>query len=265
MKIRIQMMKNNRSAGLLGLAVLMLSLSCCQSPGPYLMKGTSAPNHASWNALLIEHVSADGRVDYAGFQQDIQLLEAYLEELNVQAPDTDVWSEAEQLAFWINAYNAFTVKLIVDHYPVQSIQDLHPFPYIPLLRTVWHKPLFRIANRAISLDHIEHGILRKEFDEPRIHFAINCASASCPPLMPKAYVAEDLDSQLDQAARNFLRNRQYNQLSEHEAQLSKIFSWFRSDFTKEGSLIDFLNKYAEPQLSPMAKINFLPYDWSLNE
>ena len=180
-------------------------------------------------------------------------------------PDPRTWSEAEQLAYWINAYNAFTVKLIADNYPVESIEDLHPTLNIPLLNTVWHKKFFKIGGRASSLDEIEHKILRKKFNEPRIHFAINCASYSCPPLRNEAYTAGELNKQLDEQAKAFINNPAHNKLSPEKASLSKIFSWFKGDFTKDGSLTDYINRYANTKLKPNAEISHLEYDWRLNK
>lgn len=223
------------------------------------------PDHEPWSRLLSRLVSPEGRVDYRGFQAEEKELNAYLDLLNQHPPDTASWSEAEQLAYWINAYNAFTVKLIADHYPLESIQDLHPTLYIPFFRTVWHKELFEINGTPISLDHIEHGILRRQFNEPRIHFAINCASKSCPPLLNQAYRADELDAQLDRAAWAFIGNPKFNQIEAQHLRLSAIFKWFTADFTKKGTLTSYLRAYSKVDISPEASIDYLPYDWSLNE
>jgi hypothetical protein len=158
---------------------------------------TKAPSHQAFDELLKKHVTKDGIVDYKGFIQDKAKLEKYLDLLSNNAPDRGKWSKDEQLAYWINAYNAFTVKLIVDNYPVKSIQDFIPTVKIPLVNTVWHIKFFKIGGKEASLDEIEHKILRKEFEEPRIHFAINCASFSCPPLLNEAFFPEKIDQQLD--------------------------------------------------------------------
>jgi hypothetical protein len=133
------------------------------------------PTHDAWDRLLRSHVAPNGKVNYKGFIADSVLLNEYLDTLSLNPPDKNTWTTEEQLAYWINAYNAFTIKLIVRHYPVKSIQDLHPKPYVPLVRTVWHIRFFKIGGVDFNLDQIEHSILRKEFDEPRIHFAIVCA------------------------------------------------------------------------------------------
>ncbi|HSJ67025.1 MAG TPA: DUF547 domain-containing protein, partial [Anditalea sp.] len=192
-------------------------------------------------------------------------LEKYLNVLSTSPPDKNIWSENEQLAYWINAYNAFTVKLIVDNYPVKSIQDLHPLFKIPLINTVWHKKFFQIGGEDTSLDQIEHKILRKEFNEPRIHFAINCESVSCPPLRNEAYVAEKLEKQLEEQGRIFINNLPYNKINADKVEISSIFKWFKGDFTKNGSIIDYLNKFSKVQISSNAKISHLEYNWGLNE
>lgn len=229
------------------------------------MPGTTPPSHQLWNELLKAHVKANGVVDYRGFVREKPKLEQYLNLLSENAPDRSTWSKNEQLAYWINAYNAFTVKLIVDHYPVKSIRDLGPSLKIPGLRDVWHYEFFEIGGSLASLDQIEHAILRKEFDEPRIHFAINCASVSCPPLLNEAFVAEKLESQLNQVALAFVNHSMHNKISPTHAELSSIFSWFKEDFTKKGTLIDYLNQYSKVKLKPDAKISFLDYNWALNE
>ncbi len=218
-----------------------------------------------WSELLGRHVKENGMVDYKGFIQDKELLEKYLKTLSAHAPDPSIWSEEEQLAYWINAYNGYTVKLIVDNYPLKSIEDLHPTVHIPTVSTVWHKKFFSIGGVKTSLDEIEHDILRKKFNEPRIHFAINCASFSCPPLRDEAYVAGKLDAQLEDMARRFINDPDRNKISENNPQVSKIFSWFSGDFTRNGTLIEYLNKYAQVPVNTDAKLNYLDYDWSLND
>lgn len=236
----------------------------CQSPVVGKV-GSTPPSHQLWDQLVKSHVKANGMVDYKGFIREKPKLESYLKLLSENAPDRSKWTKNEQLAYWINAYNAFTVKLIVDHYPTKSIRDLGPILKIPFLKDVWHYEFFKIGGVAMSLDKIEHGIIRKEFDEPRIHFAINCASISCPPLLNEAYVAEKLEAQLTKVSVAFINDPVRNKLGTQSAQLSSIFSWFTGDFTKKGTLIEFLNKYSKVKIAPNAKISFLDYNWNLNE
>nr|MBI1231503.1 DUF547 domain-containing protein [Cytophagales bacterium] len=242
---------------------LMFTVAC-QASG-LGSDGSTPPTHELFDALLRKYVTADGKVNYPGFIAEKQAFQTYLDKLSSNAPDRSTWSREEQLAYWINAYNAFTIKLIIDNYPVASIQDLKPMLNIPLVNTVWHLKFFQIGGQDASLDEIEHKILRKEFDEPRIHFAINCASYSCPPLLNEAFTAAKLDTQLDKVAVKFINDPKRNVISPGKAELSKIFSWFKGDFTKNVSLIEFINRYSRVKLNPNAKISHLPYDWSLNE
>ena len=246
---------------LLFLNIILLS---CQSSVPG-MAGTTPPSHKTWNELLKANVNSNGTVNYKGFIKEKAKLDAYLKTISENAPDRKTWSKDEQLAYWINAYNAFTVKLIVDNYPVESIKDLGPALKIPMIKDVWHYKFFKIGGEESSLDEIEHSILRKEFEEPRIHFAINCASVSCPPLLNEAFEAATIDSQLDKVAKGFINDSSRNKITPNAIQISSIFSWFKGDFTKNGSLIDFLNKYSTVKIKSDAKVSHLDYDWNLNE
>ena len=223
----------------------------------------TSPSHEIWDNLLKLHVR-DGLADYQGFIQDSVLLTSYLKLLSSNAPDQKAWSKNEQLAYWINAYNAFTVKLIMDHYPTNSIRDLKTMN-IPGVSTIWHRKFFKIGEVDTSLDEIEHKILRKQFDEPRIHFAINCASISCPVLRAEAYSPKNIESQLYEQAVLFINDPDRNRISTNEIELSKIFSWFKSDFTNEGSLIEYINQYSKIQIDKDANLTYLNYDWRLNE
>ncbi|MEZ7498126.1 DUF547 domain-containing protein [Flavobacterium sp. Arc3] len=211
-------------------------------------------NHAKWNTLLQKNVSKDGNVNYKGFQKDSKELQAYLNELSSNVP-TKSWSKNATLAYWINAYNAFTVKLILDNYPTKSIKDIND---------PWGKKFFTLGNKKYSLEEIEHEILRK-MDEPRIHFAINCASFSCPNLLNEAYTAAKLDKQLAAAAKSFINDKTKNTITTNKIEISKIFDWFAGDFKKKGSVIDFLNQYSTIKISSKAKVNYKEYNWSLNE
>jgi hypothetical protein len=244
--------------------LLLLILVSCHSP-VVGKAGSTPPSHQLWNELLKVNVKPNGQVDYKGFIREKPKLESYLKLLSENAPDRSKWSKNEQLAYWINVYNAYTVKLIVDFYPTKSIRDLGPRIKIPLIKDVWHYKFFKIAGVEMSLDEVEHSILRKEFEEPRIHFAINCASVSCPPLLNEAFVANNLENQLMRVTTTFVNDPSRNKISSQSAQLSSIFSWFKGDFTKKGTLIEFLNRYSKVKISPNARISFLDYNWNLNE
>ena len=242
--------------------LILLTLSACKVKD---YPSSSRPvSHETWDSLLREHVSPEGWVDYPGFIRDSSRLDSYLRLLQRHHPNEKYWGRDERLAYWINAYNAFTVKLIIDHYPVASIKDIKNG--IPFVNSVWDIKFIQIEGANYDLNNIEHGIIRAKFNEPRIHFALNCASISCPGLWNRAYAADKLDEQLTRAARDFLSDERKNILSKDKAQLSKIFSWYGMDFKKGGkSVIEYINQYAPVQVDPDAKVEYLEYDWGLNE
>jgi hypothetical protein len=220
-------------------------------------------SHHLWDSLLQEHVSSEGWVDYNGFRRDSIQLNRYLNTLGRHHPNQENWSREAQIAYWINAYNAFTVSLVAENFPVRSIKDIRKG--LSFVNSVWDIKFIEIEDRTYDLNNIEHKILRRQFDEPRIHFAINCASVSCPKLNNRAYKAEKLNEQLDQAAISFLNDPLRNRVSYNRLELSRIFSWFKGDFTENGmTLTEFVNQYIDPPISPDTKIDFLEYDWSLN-
>jgi len=223
---------------------------------------TPTMKHDNWSVLLKKYVTKTGQVDYKGFVQDSTLFQKYLTTLS-QNPPGNNWSEKEQLAYWINAYNAFTVKLIIDHYPLKSIKNIGDG--LPMVNSPWDIKFFKIGKTDFDLNTIEHEILRKKFKEPRIHFAINCASVSCPKLRNEAYTSEVIDTQLEDQAKQFINNPIKNNISETELQLSKIFDWFKSDFIKGKTLFDFLQQYTNVKISNDHKVKFMKYDWNLNE
>jgi hypothetical protein len=242
--------------------LLLIAVQACAQP-KLPDTGCKAPSHDTWSTLLRKHVSAEGHVAYADLLKDSTALNAYLKVL-ATCPPAASWSRNERLAYWINAYNAFTVQFILRHYPVKSIKDIGPKLAIPLVNSVWDVKFFTIAGVSMSLNQIEHDVLRKEFNEPRIHFAIVCASYSCPRLLNTAYTAAEVDNQLTLQAFDFINDPKRNSISKDKLQLSSIFSWFKGDFTANGTLIDFIRKYSKTPFSPKAKVSYLDYDWNLN-
>lgn len=215
---------------------------------------SSKIDHSLWTELLQKHVNDAGLVDYKGFKEDREKLDKYLEMLSSQKP-SDSWSKAELLSYYVNLYNAYTVDLILKNYPTESIKDIHG---------PWTTAFVKVGNKKISLGGIENSLLRK-MKEPRIHFAINCASISCPKLMNKAYTADKIDEQLDKAAREFI-NSDKNKISNKSAKLSRIFDWYEGDFIDGAQTIaDYINKYSDTKLDPNAKIDYIEYNWNLNE
>lgn len=222
----------------------------------------TAPSHDAFDKLLKKNVMEDGRVNYKGFIKDSVAFNKYLATLSNHPPNK-TWTANEDKAFWINVYNAFTIKLIIDNYPVKSIKDLGGSIY--KINTSWDIQFIKIGNETFDLNNVEHAKLRRVYNDPRIHFAVVCASKSCPKLISEAYVASRLDAQLDQAGRDFLKNTFRNNITSDKAAISSIFKWYKGDFTENGTLIEFLNKYAPVKIKANAEISYLDYDWSLND
>jgi hypothetical protein len=201
-------------------------------------------------------------VSYAGFKADEARLDEHLARMGRVDPDR--LSREERFAYYINAYNAWTIKLILAGYPgVKSIKDLGS-----LLQSPWKKPLVHINGRTLTLDDVEHSILRPEFKDPRVHFAINCASKSCPPLLGEPYRGEVLDGQLDRVTTTFLNRPVNYRLQGDRFYVSSIFKWFGEDF---GDVLEFYTRYAQGDLKQALqthrdriRVDYLDYDWSLN-
>ncbi|GAA3508299.1 DUF547 domain-containing protein [Aquimarina addita] len=212
-------------------------------------------DHTSWDTALLLNVYEDGSVNYAGFMQDSSYLYKYFKELSQNRPDAS-WSRNEQMAYWINAYNAYTIKLVIDSYPIESIKDL---------KKPWDKKFIKIDGEWLSLNDIEHNILRK-FGDARIHFAINCASISCPVISNRAYTAENLYELLDIQAERFINDPTRNTITASHISLSKIFSWYRKDFKENGEdLVGFVNRYSRIPITNQDDLGPKDYNWSLNE
>lgn len=206
-------------------------------------------------------------VDYQAVKGDPRYAKA-LQEFAAARPET-FKTRAERFAFWVNAYNLLAIKAVIDQYPTNSITDGGS-----LLQPIWKKKIGTVAGKTYALDEIEHGILRPEFMDPRVHFAIVCASLSCPDLRTEPYVAERLDVQLDEATRGFLGNRTKGLVpgpDGQSAKVSSIFKWFLEDFTAAGGVAEFIRAKVDPPLAVRVAgltnsgLSYLDYDWSLND
>jgi hypothetical protein len=234
--------------------------------------------HTAWSALLARHVKlADpaghaSRVDYADFARDREALRAYLRSLAQVTPgELAALPRADQMAFWINAYNAATIELVLGEYPQHaSIRD-----YGSLFRSAWQRRFVSLLGETLTLDEIEHERLRgaRGFGEPRVHFALNCASLGCPMLREEAYTGARLEAQLEAQALRFLSDASRNRYdpSTHTLALSQIFRWYAQDFAN-GDVQRFLARYATALGAPRAELEvgrcrvvFLEYDWRLND
>ena len=214
---------------------------------------------STFNSLLQKHVDAKGNVNYKALKKDEATLDTYLTYLNNTTPSSS-WSKNKQKAFWINAYNAYTIKLILDNYPIKSITKIKKKG-----KNAWKIPFAKVGGKTYTLDHIEHNILRKKLFDPRIHVGVNCASGSCPKLHNKAFTADNVNSELESLMKQFINDPKRNKLSKKSTiQISEIFNWFKGDFTKEGTVVDYINKYANEKVASDAKVRNLPYDWNLN-
>ncbi|MDA9367416.1 DUF547 domain-containing protein [Gammaproteobacteria bacterium] len=243
-------------------------------------------DHGRWNLLLSKHVivSADGlstAVDYASLGVNREPLQSYLEETSrVSRASFDAWETSDQLAFLINLYNAATVELILDNMassdPIDSIRDIGS-----LFTSAWELERVALFGKLVTLDAIEHDMIRGwgRYNEPRIHFAVNCAAIGCPALRAEAYTGTALEGQLEDATRDFLSDRSRNYFDGRRLRLSSIFKWYREDFERgwggSNALGEFVARYSSElglsieHRNELARgdmgIRFLSYDWGLNQ
>jgi hypothetical protein len=247
----------------LGLALASLLLFLIGALGPATHSRAATVNHEIWADLLGKYVKPGG-VDYSGFKTEEDRLDQYLKVL--EDTDPEKLSRNEQYAYYINAYNAWTIKLILSGYPeITSIKELGNF-----FKSPWEKEFVRIDSRLTTLDDIEHNILRPRFKDPRVHFAINCSAISCPPLRPEPYRGQTLDHQLEDSTRSFVNDENRYRLDGNNLFVSRIFKWFSEDFSD--GVLGFYLKYAEGNLKEKLaaqrgtlKVKYLHYDWSLND
>ena len=219
-------------------------------------------DHSIYAELLKKYVT-NGKVDYAGFKSEEAKLGQYLKLL--EAVDSKSLSQNEQFAFYANAYNAWTIELILSRYPgVKSIKDLGS-----LFESPWKKEIVRLDGQVMTLDNVEHDILRPRFKDPRVHFAINCAAISCPPLSSVPYRGDILNDQLNVSTRSFLNNPDSYKLDGNDLYVSRIFKWFAQDFNYD--VLGFYLNYANDELKQKLeakrtalRIKYLHYDWGLN-
>ena len=211
-------------------------------------------DYSLWTEILQEYVSDNGAVNYKYLKNNKSAFESYLKLLSASAPKEDCSIDVKK-AYWINVYNAFTVQLIIKNYPLESIKDL---------RRPWDQSFIEIDGEKITLNTIEHEILRPMGD-PRIHFAIVCASQSCPKLLKHAYEPNTLEDQLKYATTVFINDPLKNNINKSSVKISKIFKWFKTDFPKREAFIAFLNSYSNIKILAQADVDYLNYNWGLNE
>ncbi len=280
-----------RHAQILLFCGVVALFDACPVPASGTALGPEAPpSYSDFRAIVQSYVDNRGMVDYKRLKADRSMLDAYVASLAVVNPkDYEEWPEKEKIAFWINAYNALTLRAVIDHYPIRSSalgSLLYPEKSIRQIPGVWDKLKFPVMGRELSLDDIEHSMLRVKFNEPRIHLALVCAAVGCPPLRNEPYSGAELDSQLDDQARRFLGNPDKFRLDRERGtvHLSPIFKWYGQDFVKrygaganfpgkveaEKAVMNLLSPYLDSESRSFLEIRnpsiqYLDYDWSLNE
>ena len=235
---------------------------------------TATVDHSAWTALLKKHLNPAStgvaRLDYktfAGSSADRRALKGYLS-LLARTP-VSALNRREQMAFWINLYNALTIEVVLDHYPVASIRDIDISPGL-LASGPWGKELITVEGENLTLNDIEHRILRPVWNDPRLHYAVNCASIGCPNLQPVAWTGANLERTLDKAARQYINDPRGVRIQGDKVVVSRIFDWFIKDFgNSEAKVLAHLKTFAEANLkAELNRINDLDsteYDWSLND
>lgn len=268
--------RHQRLAFLFGVCMIFVvaatpSAAQAQSTGATHRCQSLDRTHNRWTDLLQQYVH-NGRVSYSQWKAGGQdKLDAYLLSLEgVCQRDYQTWTNADKIALWVNAYNAYTVRLILNHYPIKSIRDIGFLP-----GAAWREafiPSPYLEGHTLTLNAIEHDILRKRFDEPRIHFALVCASLACPALRSEAYQGTLLGSQLQDQGQLFLQDLRWNRFDRKTGRLylSKIFDWFRKDFERDGNTLSqfvapFFERRVSAAVGASTSVEFLDYDWRLND
>ncbi|MGB3727836.1 MAG: DUF547 domain-containing protein [Thermodesulfobacteriota bacterium] len=224
---------------------------------------TQGPPDQLYKNVLQTYIQ-DGLVDYAGLKSNPEDLKLYLKQTSVVTKENfDEWTKDEQLAFLINLYNAQSLALVVENYPVKSIKDIATDT-----GGAWKLPIVNLFGELITLDALENEVIRKNYPDPRVHFALVCAALGCPDLINTPYEAKALDTQLEEQTKTFLMDSDKNSIDINQKilMLSPIFDWFKEDFSaKSGSVIEFVNPYYDNKTNKEFKIEYTNYDWSLND
>ena len=232
---------------------------------------TAVIDHAPWDAFLVRHLrtAPDGinRLAYGEVGvEGRRALKAYI--AGLAAVPISEYSRRQQFPYWVNLYNALTVDVVLDHYPVATIMDIDISPGW-FANGPWGRKLVEVEGEALSLDDIEHRILRPIWKDPRIHFAVNCASIGCPNLVPSAFTADAMDAMLEAATRDYANHPRGAHVADGRLYLSSIFSWYGADFGDETAIVDYVRRYADPGLATaigdISDFSDGGYDWALND
>ncbi len=268
------------------LLTLLLGCTTTVKPNPAVTVNETTFSHNDLDTVLQQFVDMDGRVDYRGLLAHRSDLDRYIAQVARISPDSHPElfpTEQDQLAYWINAYNAATINLVLEHYPITGVSDVSPPWYaffLPSRSGFFYFNRTMFGEKAISLYTLENSIIRKRYEEPRIHFALNCASRGCPRLPRHAFTAESLNKELDREARFFFSEPR-NFLIDHEHQqilLSEILKWYEDDFTEGISdrglgetIVDYARLHLPSEVAEELdrakhyEVVYKPYDWSLND
>lgn len=271
---------------LLGFIMILLSLLLYYNRG----HAESIFHYTSYSKVLKTYVDPNGMMNYKLLKKQRNILDQFARQLNnLKEQEYKNWTHNKKIAFWINAYNGLTLQLIINHYPIESsfFKSIHlPENSIRQISGAWDEITFPVMGKPITLDFIEHKILRKQFNEPRIHMALVCAAMSCPPLRNEPYTEQNLDYQLNDQTKKFMANKTKFKINhnDQEIYLSKIFKWFGKDFIptyynknnfpdydkEENAVLNFLGSFlSQKDNNKIGKseyhINYMSYDWSLNE
>ncbi|MFD2562760.1 DUF547 domain-containing protein [Aquimarina rubra] len=215
----------------------------------------NSADHTPWDRILVLNVTQNGLVNYEGVTTDVIIFYEYFRYLQNIAPQ-EHWDKKDKLAYWINVYNATAMKMILDEYPISSINEIE---------NPWKRKAFKTNGTRYSLDDIEHNILRK-FGDPRIHFLLNCGSMSSPGLWNRAYTGENISYALEERTSEFINDPQKNQITTNSARISELFKWYEEDFTSNHiEVIDFINQYAQVKVAPNTELKYVTYDWNINK
>ena len=245
------------------LLLVLLSLVLLAAPDRAAANPTSEQLGRPWSALLRHHVTPDGRLDYeALLDEELELL-GYLQSLRKVKPAEQGWSPDETKAFWLNTYNAAATNLVLEFYPISSINDIR-VKEMGGYKSAWEAPVVNVGGRDYSLNQIEQEMLRDQYHDPRVHFALMYGAASAAPVLPEAYDGSRLNQQLDEQAHRFLNDSAFNQLSPQHVRLSALFQSYAAEFGSDIQIVAFVNRYASVPVLPTATIDYLSFSWALN-
>ncbi len=241
----------------------------------------SASQEENYEFILQKHVDSEGKIDYKALEKDKAQLISYLNYLAITEPDEN-WTENREKAFWLNVYNAYTLKIIVDNYPLKKNSCTSNKQDNSIVFTItntknssimhieengkkaWDIDFVTVGGKNYTLNHVEHNIIRKKFNDGRIHVGLNAASLSGPRLVNYVFTEENIETSLDRLMVNFVNDNSKNKITSNKIKISKVFEWYPKDFNN-GDIISFINKFSKTKIDANAEISYEFYDWTLNQ